>query len=115
MVTHKLISERPSALPAAAVHRVCALLPNPAGHRDRAVNSGVPWTDEFVGSDATVAALHATRLRAGSRISGQASNVPTPIPVSPYRSKQMEIKQVNAGPTYQTNGVGGVPPRGRPN
>lgn len=114
METNQPFQERPSALPAAAVLRVPALVSEPDRHLDRAF-PGVPGTGWFVGGGATVAARNAVRLLADNRIAGKGTSVLTAIPGSTGSVQQMDTKQINVVTAYRKNGVAGAPPRGRPN
>lgn len=105
----QLIAARPSALPAAAVFRVRERASNPIGV-DHAWYLG-----GCAGSAVAVTAHRITRFAADLPIAGKGTSVPTATRESATGLQQPQTKQINAVTSHRMNGVGGAPPRGRPN
>ena len=103
------IAARPSALPAAAVFRVRELASNPIGGVDHAWYPG-----GCAGSAVAVTARRTARFEADLQIARKGTSVPTATLSSATGLQQPQTKQINAV-THRMNGVGGAPPRGRPN
>jgi hypothetical protein len=104
------IAARPSALPAAAVFRVRDLASDLTGGFDHA-----RYPDGCAGSAVAVAASRAAGLEADLQISRRGTSVPTATLGSASGFQQSQVKQINAVTGHRMSGVGGAPPRGRPN
>ncbi len=104
------IAARPSALSAAAVFRVREPASDPIGGVDH-----VWYPGGCAGSAVVVAAHRTARFGADLQIAHKGTGVPTATPSSATSLQQPQTKQINAMTSHRTNGVGGAPPRGRPN
>lgn len=123
MELNELFGERPSALPASAALRVSAVRHRPATCVDRPA-AGSQWATG-VGEGTTVAvAARSLELLADPRRVNQGTSVsfgldvPTVVQqaqtIHSTTSKQIQTKQINVASMYRVGGVGGAPPRGRP-
>jgi hypothetical protein len=112
---NQTLQGRPSVPLAAAVSRVRALGSEPARQFNPIAASGPSGTGRFAGSHITVAARNAVRLLADHRIAGKGTSAPTAMSGCVGGFQQPETKQINVVTAYRRNGVGGAPPRGRPN
>lgn len=110
MGTDQPIAARPSALPAAAVFRVRELASDPIGGVDHAWYPG-----GCAGSAVAVTARRTARFEADLQVARKGTSVPTATPGSASGIQQPQTKQINAVTSHRMNGVGGAPPRGRPN
>jgi hypothetical protein len=106
---------RPSALSVAADSCVRTFGPEPIRHRNPAAIPSTPGGRRFAAGDVTVAARNAVRFLADTRLAGEGISVPTAPPGSVGSVQKSQIKQINVMTAYRWNGVGGAPPRGRPN
>ncbi len=108
--TDQPIAARPSALPAAAVFRVRERASDPIGGVDHAWYLG-----GCAGSAVAVKAHRVARFAADLPIARKGTSVPSATRSSATGLQQPQTKQINAVTSHRMNGVGGAPPRGRPN